>query len=540
MQKPLQAFWMTHMSHFLRGGKRVNWLDSAIAFFSPETGARRAAWRNTCDELRNYDAGNDSRLNAGWRVANYSAEATDRGSREYVRARARDLERNSDVMNSVLGAYKRNVVGAGYQLQSKTRKSAMNKELEKLWKRWCKARNCDVTGQQSLNQMLRMAVVRKKVDGGILFVKRYTRDGMIPFSLQTIEVDELDTMHTTPGNQENRVVGGIEYNKYNRPVGYWVRQYQIDGFTISAPIYLKADDVIFYYTKKRPSQIREMSDMSPTITRVRDVNEFMTAVSVKERIAACLSVFIKKSLPVTGMGRSGNTTEKLSYDGKTLAPGMIKELNAGDDVEVVNPTGQSADATSFVKLQQRLVGAGQGISYEATSRDMSETNYSSARQGAIEDELTFAEEEEQILAVLDEIYETFVISCWLSGMIQAADFWDKKEEYLEHEWIKQPKKWIDPLKESSATKTAMQTGQKTFKQIAAENGRDWRTQVDDMAEVLEYGKKKGIDLGGVIFNAKASEKKGSQTAPAGTDDGAAGGEAEKPPAKGGTDGDGKK
>lgn len=34
------------------------------------------------------------------------------------------------------------------------------------------------------------------------------------------------------------------------------------------------------------------------------------------------------------------------------------------------------DATSFVKLQQRLVGAGQGISYEATSRDMSETNYS--------------------------------------------------------------------------------------------------------------------------------------------------------------------
>lgn len=517
----------------------MNWLDSAIAFFSPEAGAKRAAWRNTCDELRNYDAGNDSRLNAGWRVANYSAEATDRGSREYVRARARDLERNSDVMNSVLGAYKRNVVGTGYQLQSKTRKSTMNKELEKLWKRWCKARNCDVTGQQSLNQMLRMAVVRKKVDGGILFVKRYTRDGMIPFSLQAIEVDELDTMHTIPGNPKNRVVGGIEYNEYNRPVGYWVRQYQIDGFTISAPIYLKADDVIFYYTKKRPSQIREMSDMSPTITRVRDVNEFMTAVSVKERIAACLSVFIKKSLPVSGMGRSGNTTEKLSYDGKTLAPGMIKELNAGDDVEVVNPTGQSADATSFVKLQQRLVGAGQGISYEATSRDMSETNYSSARQGAIEDELTFAEEEEQILAVLDEIYETFVISCWLSGKIEAADFWDKKEEYLEHEWIKQPKKWIDPLKESSATKTAMQTGQKTFKQIAAENGRDWRTQVDDMAEVLEYGKKKGIDLGGVIFNAKTSEKKGSQTAQTGTDDGTAGGGTENPPAKGGADGNGK-
>ena len=78
----------------------MNWLDAAISFVSPEWGARRVAWRN---ELRNYDAGNDARLNAGWRVANYSAEATDRGNREYVRARARDLERNSDVMNSVLG-----------------------------------------------------------------------------------------------------------------------------------------------------------------------------------------------------------------------------------------------------------------------------------------------------------------------------------------------------------------------------------------------------------------------------------------------------
>ena len=87
------------------------WIDSLISFFSPEWGARRQAWRNALDEIRNYDAGNFGRLNAGWRVFNESAEMTDRNSREYVRARARDLERNSDVMNSVIGAYKRNVVG---------------------------------------------------------------------------------------------------------------------------------------------------------------------------------------------------------------------------------------------------------------------------------------------------------------------------------------------------------------------------------------------------------------------------------------------
>ena len=63
--------------------------------------------------------------------------------------------------------------------------------------------------------------------------------------------------------------------------------------------------LFFFYTKNRPSQIREISDMTPTMIRIRDVNEFMRAVSVKERILACLSAFIKRALPQSGIGRYG-------------------------------------------------------------------------------------------------------------------------------------------------------------------------------------------------------------------------------------------
>ena len=490
----------------------MSWLDGVIAFFSPEAAAKREAWRNTYEELRNYDAGNFARRNSNgeWRVSNNSAEVTDKYSRDWVRARARDLERNSDIMNSVLGAYKRNVIGSGFQIQAKTQNPELNKEIERLWRRWCKARNCDVTGQQSLNQILRMAVERKKIDGGILFVKRYTKDGIVPLSIQMLEVDELDTGFFEPKSGRNKVVGGIEYNEYNRPVGYWIRQYDIDGFTVMEPTYIEAKDVIFYFSKKRPSQIREMPDVAQTVTRIRDVNEFINAVSVKQRIEACLAVFIKKALPVSGLGRPGSTSVdgRLTYEGKKLTPGMIQELNAGDDVQAVNPTGQSADATSFVKLQQRLVGAGQGLSYEATSRDMSETNYASARQGAIEDEMTFQEEKEQILAIMDELYESFVISAVVSGRIMIRDFWDKKDDYLEHEWIQPPKKWIDPQKESTAMKTAMNAGVKTYKQICAENGVDWQTQIDDIVEVQDYAAEKGLpDFNAVIFDSKMSEEK---------------------------------
>lgn len=490
----------------------MGFINNIIAAISPSWAYKRESFRQGYNELRSYDAGSFTKSNQNWRATNEAAELSDRYDRDTVRARARDLERNSDIMNSVIGAHKRNIVGKGYMLQAKTNNPELNDLIEKTWKKWCEKRNCDVTGVQSFNQIVRMAILRKKVDGGIIFLKRYTKQGMIPFQLQMIEVDELDSTVMSPKHKNNRVVGGIEYNKWNRPIGYYIKQYDIDGISLNKPIYVDAKDVIFMFSKRRPSQLREMSDMAPTITRIRDVNEFMVAVSVKERIAACLSVFIKKILPTTGVGRSGNDgrSERTSYDGKSITPGMIKELNAGDEIQVVNPNGQSADATAFTKLQQRMIGAGQGISYEATSRDMSESNYSSARQGLIEDDLTYDEDREILMDVLDEIYETFVISVVLSGYIDIPNFWENKEMYLEHEWIKQPKAWIDPLKESNANKVALNTCQKTFKQIAAENGKDWKTVIDDMAEVIEYGKSKGIELGGVLLgNDYINEQSGT-------------------------------
>ena len=486
----------------------MGWLDNIVAAISPEAAYRREAFRQAYDSLRNYDAGTHDKSNRNWHVFNESAEMTDRFSRDIVRARARDLERNSDMMNSVISAWKRNVVGGGYRLQATTADDEINKQLEAAWLKWTKKQFCDVTESQSFNQMLRMAVERKKVDGGIIFIKRYTKEGFVPFKLQLIEVDELDINTTKPKHAGNKVVGGIEYNSFNKAVGYFIKQYDIDGINYREPIYIEAKNVIFYFSKKRPSQLREISDMSPTVPRIRDVNEFITAVSVKERIEACLSIFIKRAIPTTGIGRSqgAQNDERISYEGKLLSPGMIKEMNVGDEIQVVNPSGQGADATSFTKLQQRLVGAGQGISYEATSRDMSESTYSSTRQGLIEDDLTYDEERELLVEVMDEIYETFVISAVLCGAVNIPNFFSDKDNYLKHMWAQKPKAWIDPYKESNANKIAMQSGQKTFKEIAAENGRDWRKQIEDMADVINYGNELGLDLGGVIFDKTAKEE----------------------------------
>lgn len=484
---------------------KPNMIDRLIGAVSPKQGALRAAWRNQMEAYRgNYDASDSGRLQSQWNTQNLSAEMTDRYERDTVRARARDLERNSDVMNSILRAYRRNVIGAGLQVRVTTGDTAIDETLEKAWDRWCKARNCDVTGQQSFTQLVRMCIQRKVTDGGVLIVKRYTNQGFLPFQLQVLEVDELDTTQIKPHKEGNKVVGGVEYNPWNRPEGYWIRQYSIDGYTPLVPVYLEAKDVIFYYTKKRPSQVREISDLSPVLVRAKDMNEFITAVTIKEKITACLAVFIKKAFPAgSSPGRTHQYNKAaVNYEGKRVVPGMIMEMNVGDEAQMLNPAGQGTDATAFMKSQQRMISAASGLSYEATSRDMSETNYASARQSMIEDDLTYDEERELLTELfMDEVYESFVISCWLKGIISPMDFWEEKEKYLAHEWVVKPKRWIDPSKEANANGVALKTGQKTFQQINAENGRDWKKVVDEMAEAQEYALAKGIDLLSMIQGA---------------------------------------
>ncbi len=341
----------------------MEWLENLIRAISPEAAYRREAWRQAEALQRYYDAGDNGRLNAGWRT-NWtdSAEMTDRYSRDTIRARARDLERNSDLMLSLVGPYKRNVVGTGFMLHARTPDSALNDRIEELWKEWTKKRNCDVTAQQSLNQMLRMIEQRKRIDGGILINKVYTGGGILPLKLQLLEVDELDTTVMAPKNSGCKVVGGIELDAFNRPVGYWIRRYSPDGMTLIEPVYIDAKDMIFVWSKKRPSQVREMSDMTSTLAGIRDTQEFQTAVSIKQRIEACLAIFIKKVTPGS-FGRSRDAGGRKSYDGRMITPGMMHELAAGDDIVTVNPAGQATDASTYIKLQQHMLSAGQGISY---------------------------------------------------------------------------------------------------------------------------------------------------------------------------------
>ncbi|MDO5397461.1 MAG: phage portal protein [bacterium] len=444
--------------------------------------------------IRNYDAGSYERTNRNWVAVNDSGEATDKNYRARVKARSRDLERNTDIMNAFIHPWLRNVAGQGFTLEAKTGNDVLDEQLERLWEKWTKKDNCDVTGTQSLWEMLRMAVRRKRVDGGILFVKCYTPRGILPFKLQVLETDELDDNAFIPHFKGNRVVGGVEYDSYNYAVGYHIREYDIQGYQIPQSHFVERERVIFYFSKTRPTQIREMPEMAAGIPRMKEVNGYIEATTIKERMAACFGLVIKKTQPSGTLGRAAvNGERKTNYRELELTPGMVTQLNDGDDLQVVNPGTSAANSAEYLKTLQRLIASGQGISYESASRDLSSANYSSARQATIEDEETFAWDTQKLVdEILDEVYASFVEAAVLSGEINIPDYFTNQDKYIEHEWNRKPKRWIDPMKEANSNKIALETGQKTLADIWRDGGRDYRTVLNEMKEILDYAQEIGL------------------------------------------------
>lgn len=446
----------------------MNFLDKLRYIFSPE--------KSKEDLLRSYDAAVNDRLHGGWKAINDAAENEQFGLRDTLRARARDLERNSDMVNAALSAFERNVVSTGIVVQpyimsndGKTEEESLNRAIEAAWWEW--QNKCDVTGSYSFEDIQRMALRRRLIDGGLLLVKCYDKGN--GFRLQIREVDELDSAYATSGRG---VYGGVEVEKTGKIVKYHFSGYDYaSGIVARTSEDIPADRVLYLRHRSRPSQVREITPLASAMSIVAHLNSYIEAVTVKERMLACFGVAITK-VEGGGMGRSAEMPEKKRNF--SIKPAMIMELQPGEKVESINPqNGTGANMAEFVRIQQRLFAASLGISYETLSRDMSGVNYSSARQALLDDQRTFKVLQDWLICELCvPVYETWLEAAVLEGKvpIRAADFYANRKKYTAHTWTPVGWEWVDPLKDINASVKALGANMTTLQAVCAESGKDWR------------------------------------------------------------------
>ena len=468
-------------------------LEKAIAAISPQWACNRAFY---AENLRAYEAGEVTRFNDGWVPINGDTENEDKTQRDLIKARARYLENNSDIASAAVGGIVRNVVGTGIKPQARTGDERLNKTIETLWREWTRSENCDITGQQTFEEMQAMLLRRKIVDGEILVKKVIDRKSRFPLKLQVIKSDLLSQYLIRAPKTNNVIRSGIELNDQLRPLAYWIDKKTPDGYTEYDPDRVRADEIIHLWTRSQPDQIRGMSDLTPIIKRLKDTQDYLDAETVAAKIAACFSVFITTQTGAPGaVGRIGNAKDAESKRLQSIRPGMIKYLAPGESVTTANPSRGIASAKDYVSIQERLAGAGLGLSYELMSRDFNSSSFSAARQGMLEDRKTFEPIQQFMSAHLCmPIYREWLDTCVLAGLLDIPDYFSNREAYQAVEWVTPGWSWIDPQKEVNADISAIQNGGKTLSQWCAERGYDWREQLEQMALEKETAESLGLKL----------------------------------------------
>lgn len=474
-------------------------LDRIISFFNPSAGLRRMTARAQMRFAQGYEAAAPWRNSANWFPADGRAEGINRHGRQFLRAKARYLERNNEIVNSVLNAYTRNTVGKGFNLQVKTDNADWNSLIEKVWREWCKPGNCDVTGQYSLTEILNMIVRRKIVDGGSLLVKTLDKKAKIPFQLQLREVDDIDAFGQIKSPAGNPIVDGIEVNEYGKPLTYYLRKYDFVTLAQIESERIPAERVYFLFEKVRPSQVREITPLARTIEKVNDLDEYFSTALFNEKINSAVAVYITSNNVAAGagIGRGGAGTGT-GPGSKQLPPridaGSVKYLQPGEDVKTLVPSGQASELETFNLALMQQISAGQGLSYEQVTRDVSRVNYSSARQNLLEDWKVFAAEQKFLIDhFLDSVLREVIMSAILKGYIPArevpAGFWDDPDEFLKHEFIGPTMPWIDPYKEALANQIMLDSYQMTLQEYCAKTGRDYEEVMKQITAESELKRK---------------------------------------------------
>lgn len=471
----------------------MNILERMIATISPEWACQRAFY---AESLRAYEAGEITRFNDGWVPVNEDTENADKTQRDLIKARARYLENNSDIACAAIGGIIRNVVGTGIKPQARTGDERINKQIETLWKKWTRPENCDITGQQTFEELQAMLLRRQIVDGEIFVKKVMQRGKKFPLQLQVLKSDLLSSYLFNAPKTGNVIRSGIELNDHLKPLAYWINKKSPDGFIEYDPDRVPAEQIIHLWMRYQPDQIRGMSALTPIIKRLKDTQDYLDAETVAAKIAACFSVFITTQTGAPGVGRAiGATKDPERKKLQSIRPGMIKYLAPGESVETANPSRGMANAKDYVSIQERLAGAGLGLSYELMSRDFNKSSFSSARQGLLEDRKTFEPIQRFIAEHLcAPIYQEWLDSCILAGLIDIPDYWENRDEWQTVEWVAPGWSWIDPQREVAADISAIQNGGKTMAQWCAERGYDWREQLEQMALEKKTAEALGLKL----------------------------------------------
>lgn len=441
---------------------------------------------------RGYDAASAGRRTAGWRTPATSANSENSPNLSRLRFIGRDLERNNPWAVKALYTITSNVVGEGIRAKAVNGNAGQRQRAEKLWKQWAESTACDFDGIRNFYSIQELVMRTLARDGECLVRFRRNPDmPHVPLQMQVLEPDYLDPYRIINPDTGNRVIDGIEVDMEGRRVAYWLYPHHpgdtrtVLWFNALVSHRVPLDQVVHVYKQDRPGELRGVSWFAPVAITLRDLSDFEGAELVRQKIAACFTVFVKDvdggDDPTTDM-----TQDPLDEVLEKVEPGIVEYLPPGKDVSFAAPP-ETHTFDPFSRAQLRKVAAGMGLTYESLTGDMSQTNFSSARMGWVEMGRNVESWRWRLLIPM------LCIPVW-EHFIEAASLTGPSLEGVDSYWTAPRRETIDPLKETEASMRAMRAGIKSWSETARENGYDPEALAAEMGEDIKRFDRYGLIL----------------------------------------------
>lgn len=453
---------------------------------------------------RMLDAARTDRLTESWPTTPEPTDALLRRHQRIVVARSRQQAANNDYMRGFLRLCSTNIVGPkGVMLQAQAKDPSgkldqvANDAIETAWKEWGKAENAGITGQESWRAIQRMAVITAAQDGEFFARIVEGRDaGPWGIAIQMIDPQRCPIDHDVERlTNGNFVRGGVEMNKYGRPVAYHFtttdeteEEYRYGG---RAFVRLPAEDVIHGFVPWLSSQKRGLPWVCTALFRMQHIDGWEKAAVVNARVSAAKMGFFQWDK------ESGPDPEDVDPIDIDAEPGKFHELPPGVTFAKFDPQYPVGEFPGFLKAMLRGVAQGMGVTYHSLAQDLEGVNFSSIRSGTLEERENWKELQEWLIECLcSRVYARWLPRALLTGRIKTATGGTLKPEridkYRNIEWQARRWAWVDPRADVEAAVASKNNLLQSPGSLIREQGKDPTTVYAEIAADIDAMKAAGI------------------------------------------------
>lgn len=413
-----------------------------------------------------------------WQPTNTSATTDQQKSdQDTIVARSRDAWRNQMLGQAVVNRLDINVIGAGLVAKPKvTGNKELSNEIKKRFEKWCK--HCEYEDDVNFYSFQSL-VFSSALIAGDVFVNTVVNE-KDELKLQAIESERVSNSNLTPDTKDR--IQGV-YLSNGKPMAYSVQSTHPGDLR---PEYVwktfqkygsetGRQRFFHLWRKVRPGQVRGIPILTPVLESFRKIDRYIDASLIDAVVTSLFSAFVKTDGAAEIPGYTDSTQEvaqtEIKQDRIFLKPGMVLNLQPGEDVSFGDPGRPNPNFEAFLNAIIRMISAAIGIPYDVLMM-LYNSSYSASRAAIMQFWKTVLKYRwEFIEKFCQPIYELWLENEVLSGRL---DLDLSIEENFNCVWVGPTKGSIDDTKEVIAARERINLGISNIETEAEEiGGRDW-------------------------------------------------------------------